>query len=124
MRAGNGEGEGGLKRKKAALFGCGLLENLADLTVQRGRRTWRNPSSSQERRRQVARRLVRVNIMGCGHTAEKQALSRSFGRNCFSAHAHFGALNRANHQLDQSAWPHAGEHFPCPYQHMKVNRDG
>jgi hypothetical protein len=122
MRA--GEGKGGLKREKAALFGCGLLENLADLAVQRGRRTWRNPSSSQERRRQVARRLVRVNIMGCGHTAEKQALSRSFARNCFSAHAHFSALNRANHQLDQRRVASRRRAFSLSNQHMKVNRDG
>jgi len=75
------KGKGGLKRKEGRTFrGAAFSKNLADLAVQRGRRTWRNPSSSQERRRQVVRRLVRVNIMGCGHTAEKQALSRSFGR--------------------------------------------
>src|SRR5258708_23234204 len=51
------------KREKAALFGCGLLENVADLVVQRCRRTRRDPSSSNERRRQVARRWVRLKIM-------------------------------------------------------------
>src|SRR5579871_728815 len=39
-------GNGGLKCKKAAPFGCGLLENLADLAIQRRRRTWRTRASS------------------------------------------------------------------------------
>src|ERR1700730_17912057 len=51
------------KREKAALCGCGLLENVADLVVQRCRRTRRDPSSSNERRRKVARSWVRVKIM-------------------------------------------------------------
>jgi hypothetical protein len=51
------------KRKKAARCGCGLLENVADLSVQRCRRTRRDPSSSNERRRKVARSWVRVDIM-------------------------------------------------------------
>src|SRR3954466_9918415 len=63
------------KRKKAALCGCGLLENVAELVNQRCRRTWRNPSSSQERRRKAARRLVRFDIMGQAHTAEWQVVS-------------------------------------------------
>src|ERR1700761_6319509 len=58
----------GPKRKKAALFGRGLLENQADLADQRRRRTWRSPSSSQERRRKAARRLVRFEIMRRAHT--------------------------------------------------------
>src|SRR2546430_14809875 len=51
------------KREKAALCGCGLLENVADLSVQRCRRTRRDPSSSNERRRKVARRVVRLSFM-------------------------------------------------------------
>src|SRR5437763_1657078 len=51
------------KRKKAARCGCGLLENLAELAVHRSRRTRRDPSSSIERRRKVARRLVRLNVI-------------------------------------------------------------
>src|ERR1700710_2510670 len=57
------DGEGVTKRKKAALCGCGLLENVAELSVQRCRRTRRDPSSSIERRRRAARRLVRFNNM-------------------------------------------------------------
>src|ERR1700730_19131076 len=67
--------EGGPKRKKAALFGCGLLENVAELVNQRCRRTRRNPSSSTERRRKEARRLVRFWFIAQGHTAEGQAVS-------------------------------------------------
>src|SRR5438552_8870376 len=50
------------KREKAALCGCGLLENVADLVVQRCRRTRRDPSSSHERRRKLAQRLVRLRV--------------------------------------------------------------
>jgi hypothetical protein len=68
------------ERKKAARCGCGLLENVADLAVQRCRRTRRDPSSSIERRRKLAGRLVRFRIMGQGDTAERPALSSgSFG---------------------------------------------
>src|SRR5258708_10296890 len=67
--------EGGPKRKKAAPFGCGILENVAELVNQRCRRTRRNPSSSLERRRKAARRLVRFRIMVQAHTAEGQAVS-------------------------------------------------
>src|SRR5260370_5609440 len=63
------------KREKAALFGCGLLENVADLVIQRCRRTRRDPSSSIERRRQVARSWVRLKFMVQAHTAEGQAMS-------------------------------------------------
>src|SRR5882757_5599940 len=63
------------KRKKAALCGCGLLENVADLVIQRCRRTRRDPSSSTERRRKMARRLVRFRIMAQGHTAEGLMMS-------------------------------------------------
>src|SRR5579864_3348438 len=42
-----GTGWDGPKSKKAAPFGCGLLENLADLSDQRRRRTWRTLSSSR-----------------------------------------------------------------------------
>src|SRR3954454_963780 len=51
------------ERKKAALCGCGLLENVADLAVQRCRRTRRDPSSSNERRRKVTRSWVRLSVM-------------------------------------------------------------
>src|SRR5260370_14285325 len=51
------------EREKAARCGCGLLENVADLVVQRCRRTRRDPSSSNERRRKVARGWVRLNVM-------------------------------------------------------------
>src|SRR6266481_3949379 len=55
--------EGRPKREKAALCGCGLLENVADLAVQRCRRTRRDPSPSNERRRKAARSWVRVKII-------------------------------------------------------------
>jgi len=64
------------KSKKAAPFGCGLLENLADLDVQRCRRTWRAPASSLVRRRSAARRMVRFKIMGRAHTADAWTMSR------------------------------------------------
>src|SRR5450759_3870432 len=63
------------KREKAARCGCGLLENVADLMLQRCRRTRRDPSSSNERRRKVARSWVLLSFMAMGHTAEGQALS-------------------------------------------------
>src|SRR5690349_10426841 len=62
------------KRKKAALCGCGLLENVADLVIQRCRRTRRDPSSSNERRRKMARSWVRWNFMR-PHTTEQRAVS-------------------------------------------------
>ena len=67
--------QSGPKRKKAALCGCGLLENVADLVLQLCRRTRRDPSSSTERRRKAARVLVRFRIMAQGHTAEWRMLS-------------------------------------------------
>src|SRR5260370_34293488 len=65
------------EREKAALCGCGLLENVADLSVQRCRRTRRDPSSSNERRRKAARSWVRFRFMAMGHTAEGQGMSRA-----------------------------------------------
>jgi hypothetical protein len=35
------------KQEGRNFWGCGLLENVADLVVQLGRRTWRAPSSSR-----------------------------------------------------------------------------
>src|SRR3954464_3867798 len=64
------------KREKAALCGCGLLENVAELLLQRCRRTRRDPSSSNERRRKVARSWVRLKIMSNAHTAERRMVSR------------------------------------------------
>src|SRR6195952_5463664 len=49
--------------KEGRTLGCGLLENVADLAVQRCRRTRRDRSSSNERRRKVARSLVRLSVM-------------------------------------------------------------
>src|SRR5258705_3624173 len=63
------------KCKKAALCGCGLLENWLNSVLQRRRRTWRNPSSSRERRRMAWRRWVRELIMERGNTCEGQGLS-------------------------------------------------
>ena len=74
-------GKCGPKRKKAALFGCGLLENVAELVNQRCRRTRRNPSSSLERRRKDARRLVRFRIMVQAHTAEGPVMSSGWCAN-------------------------------------------
>src|SRR4029078_10860402 len=67
--------QSGPKREKAALCGCGILENVADPVLQRCRRTRRDPSSSIERRRKVARASVRSGIMGQGHTADALAMS-------------------------------------------------
>src|SRR5260370_42446575 len=66
------------KTREGRTFGCGLLENVADLVVQRCRRTRRDPSSSIERRRQVARSWVRLKFMVQAHTAEGQAMSSAF----------------------------------------------
>src|SRR4030081_4116066 len=69
----------GPKREKAALCGCGLLENVADLAVQRCRRTRREPSSSNERRRKVARRVVRVKFMIRPYSLTAADVKRAFG---------------------------------------------
>src|SRR3979490_2661724 len=66
----------GRNARRPHFLGCGLLENVADLVNQRCRRTRRNPSSSTERRRKAARRLVRFNIMAHAHTSEGYAMSR------------------------------------------------
>src|SRR5882757_1533481 len=65
----------GRNAKRPHFLGCGLLENVAELVNQRCRRTRRNPSSSLERRRKAARRLVRFGIMVQAHTAERQVVS-------------------------------------------------
>src|ERR1700712_2668965 len=49
--------------KEGRTLGCGLLENVADLAVQRCRRTRRDPSSSNKRRRKEARSWVRLSVM-------------------------------------------------------------
>jgi hypothetical protein len=67
--------KGDLNARRPHFCGCGLLENVADLVIQRCRRTRRDPSSSSERRRKVARSWVRVKIMRQAHTAERQAVS-------------------------------------------------
>src|SRR5882757_5768853 len=65
----------GRNAKRPHFLGCGLLENVAELVNQRCRRTRRNPSSSLERRRKDARRLVRFGFMVQAHTAERCGMS-------------------------------------------------
>jgi hypothetical protein len=56
--------------------GAAFSKTLLKLADQRCRRTRRNPSSLERRRRQ-ARRLVRFNIMAQGHTARGLGMSSS-----------------------------------------------
>src|SRR5260370_14699421 len=53
----------GQNARRPHFLGCGLLENVADLVVQRCRRTRRDPSSSNERRRKVTQQMVRFSVM-------------------------------------------------------------
>jgi hypothetical protein len=54
--------------------GAAFSKTLLKLADQRCRRTRRNPSS-QERRRRQARRMVRFSFMAQGHTAEWRGMS-------------------------------------------------
>jgi len=56
--------------------GAAFSKTWLKLANQRCRRTRRNPSSLERRRRQ-ARRLVRFSFMAMGHTAEWWAVSRA-----------------------------------------------
>jgi len=56
--------------------GAAFSKTLLKLADQRCRRTRRNPSSLERRRRQ-ARRMVRFSFMTMAHTAERWAMSRA-----------------------------------------------
>src|SRR3982074_771286 len=50
------------------------------LSYQRCRRTRRDPSSSNERRRKVARSWVRLSVMAHAHTAERRGVPSAVSR--------------------------------------------
>src|SRR5215475_13840677 len=66
---------GARKAGRPHFAGAAFSKTWAELANQRWRRTWRNPSSSLMRRRKAARRWVREEIMGRGHTTEGSGLS-------------------------------------------------
>src|SRR3954447_3440936 len=69
-------GKGQAETQEGRTFeGAAFSKTLLKLADQRCRRTRRNPSSLERRRRQ-ARRLVRFSFMAEGHTASWQRMSR------------------------------------------------
>src|ERR1700736_1964661 len=66
--------------RRPPFLGCGLLENVADLFIQRCRRTRRDPSSSNERRRKVARSWVRLNVMTRPYIATAGGVKRLWSK--------------------------------------------
>src|SRR5205809_4571781 len=68
-------GKGQAETQEGRTFeGAAFSKTLLKLADQRCRRTRRNPSSLERRRRQ-ARRLVRFSFMAMGHTVGGQAVS-------------------------------------------------
>src|ERR1700738_18847 len=79
--------------RRPHFLGCGLLENVSDLFIQRCRRTRRDPSSSNERRRKVARSWVRLSVMTSPYSAMAGDVKASEAGNAAVQVVFVGALD-------------------------------